>query len=90
MPNQTFLDPYSIAHAGSGVVARSLKLSLIQTVLLHTAFEILENQYLKFHPTTKKFFPDPSKDTLLNSVGDTVSIMAGWYLTDKYGGLESI
>ena len=88
MANQNIFDPYSIAHAGSGVVARSLKLSLLQTIVLHTIFEIVENNYLKFHPTVKKIFPDPSKDTLLNSIGDTVSIAAGWYLTDRYGGLK--
>lgn len=88
MPNQTIFDPYSIAHAGSGVVARSLKLSLLQTIVIHTIFEIVENKYLKFHPTIKKIFPDPSKDTLLNSIGDTISIAVGWYLTDKYGGLK--
>ena len=88
MANQNMFDPYSIAHAGSGVVARSLQLSLLQTIVLHTIFEIVENNYLKFHPTIKKIFPDPSKDTLLNSVGDTVSIAAGWYLTDRYGGLK--
>ena len=49
---------------------------------------MVENNYLKFHPTVKKIFPDPSKDTLLNSIGDTVSIAAGWYLTDRYGGVK--
>ena len=88
MANQNIFDPYSIAHAGSGVVARSLQLSLLQTIVLHTIFEIVENNYLKFHPTVKKIFPDPSKDTLLNSIGDTVSIATGWYLTDRYGGLK--
>ena len=88
MPNQTIFDPYSLAHAGSGVVARSLKLSLLQTIAIHTVFEIVENNYLKFHPTIKKIFPDPSKDTLLNSIGDTISIAVGWYLTDQYGGLS--
>ncbi len=90
MPNQTIVDPYSLAHAGGGVVARSLKLSLTQTIILHTIFEVAENTYLKFHPLTRKIFPDPSKDTLLNSVGDTISTAIGWYLTDKYGGLESL
>jgi len=88
MANQNMFDPYSIAHAGSGVVARSLKLSLLETIVLHTIFEIVENNYLKFHPTVKKIFPDPSKDTLINSIGDTISISVGWYLTDKYGGLN--
>lgn len=88
MANQEMFDPYSIAHAGSGVVARSLKLSLLETIVLHTIFEIVENNYLKFHPTVKKIFPDPSKDTLINSIGDTISIGLGWYLTDKYGGLN--
>lgn len=86
--NQAMFDPYSVAHAGAGVGARSLGLSLGQTILIHSVFEILENQYLKFHPMVRRFFPDPSKDTLLNTFGDTVSVALGWYLTDKYGGLN--
>ena len=58
MPNQTMFDPYSLAHAGAGVAARSLKLSLSQTIIAHTVFEIAENQFLKFHPTIRKIFPD--------------------------------
>jgi len=85
MANQKMFDPYSLAHAGAGVAARSVGLSLGATVLIHTAFEILENQYLKFHPTVKKIFPDPSKDTLINMVGDTLSTVLGWYLTDQHG-----
>lgn len=81
-------DPYSLAHAGSGVAARSLKLSLTQTIVLHTVFEIAENYYLKFHPTVKKIFPYPSKDSLVNMIGDTISVAVGWYLTDKYGRLH--
>lgn len=88
MANQRMFDPYSLAHAGSGVVARSIGLSLGATIALHTVFEIVENEYLKFHPTIKKIFPDPSKDTLINMIGDTVSTVVGWYLTDQYGGLK--
>ncbi len=88
MANQRMFDPYSLAHAGSGVVARSIGLSLGKTIFIHTIFEIAENEYLKFHPTAKKIFPDPSKDTLINMIGDTVSTVVGWYLTDKYGGLK--
>jgi len=88
MPNQKMFDPYSIAHAGSGVVARSIGLSLGKTVFIHSIFELVENQYLKFHPTIKKIFPDPSQDTLINVIGDTISIAIGWYLTDKHGGLK--
>ena len=86
--NQTMFDPYSIAHAGAGVGARSLGLSLGYTIVIHTVFEVLENQYLKLQPLTMRFFPDPSKDTLLNTIGDTISVALGWYLTDKYGGLN--
>tara|TARA_B100001250_G_scaffold384421_1_gene379236 strand:+ start:284 stop:556 length:273 start_codon:yes stop_codon:yes gene_type:complete len=90
MPNQTIFDPYSICHAGGGVVARSIKLSLFQTLVLHTIFEIVENKYLKFHPKVKEIFPDPSPDTLLNSIGDTISAALGWYLTDQYGGVSAL
>ena len=85
MANQAIVDAYSIVHAASGVIARVLNLSLTQTIVLHTVFEVLENQYLKFTPWSMKYFPDPSKDTLVNSIGDTVSTVIGWYAADKYG-----
>jgi hypothetical protein len=83
--NQTMFDPYSLCHAGGGVVAASIKLTLVQTVVLHTIFELVENHYLKFHPTVRKIFPDPSKDTLANMIGDTISVGLGWYLGHNYG-----
>ena len=88
MANQAIVDAYSIVHAGSGVIARVLKLSISQTIVLHTIFEVLENQYLKFQPWSMKYFPDPVPDTLLNSIGDTVSAILGWYAADRYGGLD--
>ena len=85
MANQKMFDPYSLCHAGGGVAAASINLTLTQTIVLHTIFEIVENQYLKFHPSVKKIFPDPSKDTLINTIGDTISVAIGWYLQRKYG-----
>lgn len=85
MANKRMFDPYSLAHAGAGVAAKSVGLSLGSTILLHSVFELLENEYLKFHPIVKKVFPDPSKDTLVNMIGDTISVAVGWYLTDRYG-----
>ena len=85
MANQKMFDPYSLCHAGGGVVAASIKLTLGQTVVLHTIFELVENYYLKTHPLTRKIFPDASTDTLTNVIGDTISVGLGWYLGHKYG-----
>ena len=84
--NQTAFDPYSLCHAGAGVVAASLRLSFTQTIVLHTIFEYVENKYLKTLPLTKKIFPDSSADTVANMIGDTISVAVGWYLGDKHGG----
>ena len=86
--NQSLFDPYSIAHAGAGVVAASLGLSLTQTVVLHTIFEAAENLYLKPHPTHKKYFPDSTTDSIANIVGDTISVVTGWIITNKYGNVQ--
>lgn len=84
--NQSLFDPYSLCHAGAGVVAASLRLSFTQTIVLHTIFEFAENVYLKKLPLTKRLFPDSSIDTLTNMIGDTISVAAGWYLSEKHGG----
>lgn len=88
--NQSLFDPYSLCHAGAGVIAASLRLSFGQTIVLHTLFEVAENLYLKKLPLTKQLFPDSSTDTLVNVLGDTISVAAGWYLGDKHGGKVSI
>lgn len=83
--NQSLFDPYSICHAGAGVVAAAIKLSFTQTIVLHTLFEFAENVYLKKLPITRQLFPDSSTDTLVNMIGDTISVAAGWYLGEKHG-----
>ncbi len=81
MSNQGFIDPYSIGHAAMGVIARGVGLTLGTTLVLHTAFELLENYYLK--EKLSSVFPDNSKDTALNILGDFACTALGWYINDK-------
>ena len=76
--NQHLFDRWSIVHAGVGVYLGWHGIGLIPLLLVHTAFEWFENAYLKGqHP---EMFPHPSVDTLWNSLGDTLAVMAGWAL----------
>lgn len=86
-----FFDQYTILHFAVGIIAYFWNVSLLNTVVLHTIFEIIENteQGMNFINTYFKMWPGgkPQSDTLINSVGDTVGIIAGWILAqmvDKY------
>ncbi len=82
MPTNVYLfDRFSIPHAGAGVIAGSMGMGLFPLVAYHTVFELLENYYLK-----KRFahvFPDSSTDTMMNMIGDTICVVAGWSLNLK-------
>lgn len=86
-----FFDQYTILHFAVGIIAYFWNVSLLNTVILHTLFELLENTEhgMYFINTYFKMWPGgkPQADTLINSVGDTVGIIAGWILAqmvDKY------
>jgi len=88
-------DQYSLLHAAVGIVLYFFGISFVNTILVHTLFEIAENteigmnfinNYFTFWPGGK-----PHADTLTNIIGDTVSISIGWFLArfvdriaDKY------
>jgi hypothetical protein len=86
-----FFDQYTILHFAVGIIAYFWNVSLLNTLVLHTLFELLENteQGMYFINTYFKMWPGgkPKADTLINSVGDTVGIIAGWIfaqMIDKY------
>ncbi len=85
-------DQYTYLHFASGITSYFWNVDLLTTIILHTIFEILENtnvgmkiinKYIKLWPGGK-----PSKDSFINSVGDTIGIILGWttaYMIDKIG-----
>lgn len=88
---QLFFDQYSILHFAVGIICYFWNISLLNTFIIHTIFEIIENteegmyiinNYVRMWPGGK-----PQADSIINSVGDTIGILAGWFLAqiiDKY------
>ncbi len=81
-----FMDAYSLLHLAVGIVVRHWDMSLIVWFILHTIFEIVENtnagmafinKYITLWPGGKEY-----ADSLINSIGDTVFSILGWYLAD--------
>ncbi len=87
-----YFDKYTYLHFAVGIVVYFWKISLLDWVILHTIFEILENtqmglniinQYIVYWPGGKE-----KPDTIINSVGDTFGAVLGWlsayYLNKLY------
>jgi hypothetical protein len=86
-----FFDQYTLLHGATGVVAYFWNISLLNTLILHTLFELLENteQGMYVINTYFKMWPGgkPEADSGINILGDTVGVLLGWILAqilDKY------
>lgn len=82
-----FADQFSILHFATGVIMYFIGISFQNTVLLHTAFEIIENtdtgrkfitNYLRFWPGGKSH-----ADSLANSISDTIFVIIGWIIAQQ-------
>ncbi len=76
-------DQYTYLHFAVGIIMYFWGLSFELMLALHTLFEILENtsmgmafinQHITVWPGGK-----PYADSFINSVGDTVGAVVGWY-----------
>jgi hypothetical protein len=94
---KSFIDQFSYLHIASGIVAYFWGLSFRQWMILHLAFEFIENtpigvrfidNYVPLWPGGKRY-----PDTLVNTVGDNVFAGAGWlsawYIDHLYPGVGS-
>jgi hypothetical protein len=88
---KNFFDQYSLLHFSTGVVAYFFGIGFVDWFVIHAAFEFIENQEcvmklinrIKIWPGGKNY-----ADSAINSIGDQVFAMLGWYaayLLDKYG-----
>ena len=80
---ELFLDQYTYLHFAAGIVMYYWGLTFEWMLVLHTLFEIMENtsmgmtlinRYITAWPGGK-----PYADSIINSIGDTVGVIAGWY-----------
>ena len=78
----SLIDKYSLLHFATGIIFYFFNISFLNTLIIHTLFEIVENtnqgvhfidKYLKFWPGGKK-----QPDSLINNIGDTIFMMLGW------------
>lgn len=76
-------DQYSYLHFACGIIAYFWKVSSTKLFYLHTMFEIVENtsygmdiinHYFTLWPGGK-----PISDSNINIIGDTISVLIGWY-----------
>jgi hypothetical protein len=68
-PGPEYFNAWTLAHVVSGMIARRSGLSVVEAVLLHTGYELLEGS----------IFPVDHRDTSFrNHVGDSVGFLAGF------------
>lgn len=79
------LDRYSLLHIMWGMIANLFGIPLLEWIILHIIFEITENHPIGMFVINNGFgslWPGgkPEADTLINSVGDTLCAIIGWYV----------
>jgi hypothetical protein len=79
---EKFIDKFSLLHFAVGIIFYYFNISLFNSIIIHTLFEIIENSKsgIIFINTKLKFWPGgkPKADTFINSIGDTVFFIFGW------------
>lgn len=75
--NSNLFDRFSLLHLASGFIAKKANISFMLTLLGSILFEIIEPQIKTSRPD---IFPNPSPDSQINMIGDTIAVMVGWYL----------
>ena len=85
---EKFIDKYSLLHFATGIIFYYFNISLLNSLIIHTLFEIIENSKFGIHFINKylKFWPGgkPKSDTLTNSIGDTFFFIVGWMLAKSF------
>ena len=76
--NYSTVDRFTLVHAGIGAAYELVGLGFVAALCLAIAWELLENPFKAWVPAV---FPHATRDTLRNSVGDSVALMIGWTVT---------
>jgi hypothetical protein len=78
--NSSLFDPWSLAHViGGGLQAECIPLGFCINLLLHIAFEVIENMFPEAWPSRVY-----EGDTVLNSIGDVIAFAVGWVIWSNY------
>jgi len=77
--NQSVVDIWTTTHFLWGLFARGIRLPLWLTVVLATAFEVVESRLERMMPA---LFPDRKPDSYRNAAGDIAAVTAGWVALD--------
>ena len=83
---KAFFDQFSLLHFSVGAVAYFWGIDLVQLLVTHTVFEVVENtdagmsviNQIPMWPGGKH-----AKDSFINVVGDTIFAAAGWTAASK-------
>ena len=73
--NYSLFDRYTVAHYATGIGLGVMRLKWWQALLFSIGWEIIETPLKRAVPGV---FPYSSEDTLVNAIGDTIGMMAGW------------
>ncbi len=86
------IDQYTYLHFSVGIIAYFWNISLLNWIIVHTIFEVLENTQMAMDFINNKMFfwpgGKPQADSLTNILGDTIGTILGWlsaYLLDQIG-----
>jgi hypothetical protein len=88
---ETFFGPIYISSFSIGIVVYFWNISLLNWIILHTIFELLENTKIGMRLINNfPYWPGgkPTNDSMINSLGDTIGSILGWisaYLLDNIG-----
>jgi len=88
-----FIDQYSLLHFAVGIVAYFWGIGLVNWIIIHTLFELIENTQFGMNVINKTFkdiWPGGKNypDSMINTTGDGVFAILGWlfaYCVDYYG-----
>lgn len=74
--NYSFIDRFTLVHFSIGIIYARMDLGFWPMFILALFWEIIENPLKVKLP---RMFPHASADTLQNSIGDFLAVVAGWY-----------
>ena len=90
---EKLLDRFSLLHFASGIIAYFFGIGWAQWFILHSLFELLENTQIGIELINGlfPFWPGGKRqpDSFINSVGDTLAAMVGWWVAYQVSKISS-